>query len=61
MPPLTDTQQASDATNKGALAQTIKPLPEPAAAGTDPRDYPVNGAIPDAVKSLIAPKGYHVP
>lgn len=58
---LTDTQQASDVVNKGPLAQTIKKLPDPAAVGTDPRDYPSNGALPQSVRDLIVPKGYHVP
>lgn len=59
--PLTPTQEAGQATNRGPLAQTIKPMADPATGDQDVRDMPSNGAIPDEAKNLIPGAGYHVP
>jgi hypothetical protein len=57
-----DARDNSDsATNRGAQSQTIQPLPDPMAGDQDVRDFPSNGAIPDQVRGIIPPSGYHVP
>lgn len=62
MPLTVDARDNSDtATNRGAPAQTIQPLPDPSMGDQDVRNFPSNGAIPDVVRALVPPAGYHVP
>lgn len=58
---LTPTQSDMSATNSGAPSQTVQPLPDPAEGDQDIRNFPSNGAIPDEIRGIIAPTGYHVP
>lgn len=58
---LTPEQTAGRATNRGTDGSTIQPLPEPEMGDQDVRNFPSNGAIPDEVRGIVAPQGYHVP